>query len=155
MGVLTDYFRAADEDAARALLAEREDGPLVPYPELPPVDGVMCKGVDSEVVLRALVAAVPGPPAALTAPTRLVWPDESDATALAEGPWVTEVGEATRDALASVQDADALDVARRWATAEELRGVPPEALRPVVADLAALARRAAAVGDRLYCWMCA
>lgn len=151
MGVLTDYFRAADREAARVLLAEREHGPLVPAPGLPAVDGVEARGVDAYVVLAALVAAVPG--AGPHGEPVLVRPDETDHEALAEGPWTTELDDLVRDALATVDESDATGVAQRWSTAEELGGATADDLRPLVLDLAGLARRAAAAGDRLYCWM--
>lgn len=156
MGVLTDYFRAADRDAARTLLAERELGPLAPVPGLPTVDGVDAKGVDPHVVLAALVAAIAGADAVGDAvgDAPLVWPDEDDEAALAEGPWVVELHDTVRDALASVDDDDAAAVAARWATAEELQGATGEDLRPLVVALAELARRAVDDDDRLYGWTC-
>lgn len=154
MGVLTDYFRAADRDAARDLLGERELGPLAPVPGLPAVDGVEATGVDPDVVLGALVAAIPGAGAAAGAGTPLVWPDEDDHEALAEGPWVVEVDDAVRDVLARVDETSAEAVALRWAAADELDGTLADDLRPLVLDLAGLARRAADAGERLYCWTC-
>jgi hypothetical protein len=154
VGVLTDYFRAADRDAARALIAEREFVPLADTPGLAPVDGVEAKGIDPFVVLPALVAAVPGAPAESDGDAPLVWPDADDQEALAEGPWVVELSEEARDVLASLAPQDAGPVADRWATADELDGSTGEDLLPFVVDLAALARRAADAGDRLYCWTC-
>ncbi|MFJ4671367.1 hypothetical protein [Kitasatospora purpeofusca] len=57
MGAITDYFRATT-DAAIVTVLERADGtPLVGGPH-PAFDGVEAKGVDPDVVLGRLIAAV-------------------------------------------------------------------------------------------------
>ena len=154
MGLLTDYFRAADQDAARALGSREDAGPLTPVPGAGPgtatVDGVEAKGIEPVVVLGSLISAITGEdhdedPA-------LVWPDEESAAA-SDGPWVVELPASTRDALASLDDERAPGVAERWATAEELAGATGDDLHPFVTDLTALARRVVAADEQLYCWM--
>ena len=156
MGVLTDYFRAPDADAARALVAGRVGSVLVAEPGYSEADGLEAKGIDPDVVLRSLIAMVGGVrTSAGVGRTRLVWPDESDAEALAEGPWVCELPATTRDALAAIVDDQVPTLADRWARTDELDGYATgEDLRPLVVDLAGLARRAAEAGDLLYSWVC-
>lgn len=153
MGLLTDYFRAADQDAARVLGSREGAGPLTPVPGAAPgataVDGVEAKGIEPVVVLGSLISAITGEDHDED-PT-LVWPDE-EAAGSADA-WVVELPSSSRDALASLDDALAPAVAARWATAEELAGATGDDLHPFVADLVALARRAAAADEQLYCWM--
>ncbi|CCH30817.1 hypothetical protein ABZ816_00950 [Actinosynnema sp. NPDC047251] len=136
MGVLTDYFRAAD--AAAVVRALGEHGAF---------DGVELKGIDPVVCFGQLVALVRGArwdPG--TAGSRVVWPaDPSTAES-----WVFELGTAARDALAAVPDEDVPAVSVRWAATDELAGA--EGLEEVVVDLVGLARRARDAGERLYCW---
>ncbi|MER7754778.1 hypothetical protein [Kitasatospora sp. NPDC097643] len=162
MGVLTDYFRAPDA-AAVVRAMERDDRMLVGGRD-PVFDGVEAKRVDPNVVLAQLVAAIRREPwrvdLVADAP---VWPttappgpegleDEDDPWVT--GPWVTELDTATRDALAGVPDDLVPEAVARWARAEELGGVDPEFLLPLAEELIALARRARAAGEQLYCWIC-
>ncbi|MFE4977021.1 hypothetical protein ACFRAR_33565 [Kitasatospora sp. NPDC056651] len=163
MGVLTDYFRAADAaTVVRAL--EPTEGGLPPLGTDGSFDGVEAKGVDPDVMLGQLLAAALGEPwrVGLVAETA-VWPttpepgpagpeDEDDPWAT--GPWVTELGDAARDALAGVPDERIPEVVGQWAEAEEWDGADPADLLPLAEELIALARRARAAGERLYCWMC-
>ncbi|MEV7600412.1 hypothetical protein AB0O91_23860 [Kitasatospora sp. NPDC089797] len=168
MGVLTDYFRAPDAAAVVRVL-ELADGSC-------PVsaagfDGVGAKRIDPGVVLGQLVAAIRAEPwrVDLVAETP-VWPttpppgpDGPDGPAggavgeedpWATGPWVTELDDATRDALADAADDRIPEAVRRWAEAEEWGGADPADLLPSAEQLVALARRARAAGERLYCWIC-
>ncbi|MBD0675259.1 hypothetical protein [Streptomyces sp. CBMA156] len=163
MGVLTDYFRAADAaTVVRAL--ELTEGGLPPLGGEGSFDGVEAKGVDPDVVLGQLVAVVLGEPwrTGLVTETA-VWPatpapgpsgpaDEDDPWAT--GPWVTELGAAARDALAAIPDERVPEAVGRWAEAEEWDGADPSDLLPLAEELIALARRARAAGERLYCWIC-
>ncbi|MGW2372790.1 hypothetical protein [Kitasatospora sp. NPDC001683] len=165
MGVLTDYFRAPDAAAVvRAL--ELTEGSLPAFGEVSDeaFDGVMAKHVDPCVVLGQLVAAIRAEPwrVDLVAQTP-VWPttpqpgpdgpwDEDEPWST--GPWVTELGDATRDALAEVGDDRIPAAVARWAEAEEWHGADPADLLPLAEGLIALARRARAAGERLYCWIC-
>ncbi|MFE4397250.1 MULTISPECIES: hypothetical protein [Streptomycetaceae] len=170
MGVLTDYFRAGDAaTVVRAL--ELGDGVLPPFDGDGSsggafdgaFDGVEAKGVDPTVLLGQLVAAALGEPWRVDLVTETaVWPttpapgpsgpeDEDDPWAT--GPWVTRLGPAARDALAGVPDERVPEVVARWAEAEEWGGADPSDLLPLVEELIALARRARAAGEQLYCWM--
>ncbi|MFD9686898.1 hypothetical protein ACFWXO_14205 [Kitasatospora sp. NPDC059088] len=161
MGVLTDYFRAPDaETVVRALAAA--DGSLAAV--RPDFDVVEAKRIDPGVVLGQLVAAI------LAQPWRVdlvedtpIWPtapqpgpdgpwDEDDPWAT--GPWAFELGDAARDALAEVRDDRIPEAVRQWAEAEEWGGADPTDLLPLAGELIALARRARAAGERLYCWVC-
>jgi hypothetical protein len=162
MGVLIDYFCAADAASVVRLL-ERTDGGSPLYAQ-PGFDGVEAKGVDPTVVLGMLVAAirqvpwevdlVDDTPVWPTCP--LPGPDDpaSEDNPWMTGPWVTELRPEVRDTLAEVRDADLPTVVVQWARAEELYGARPDDLRPVAEDLVRLARRAREVGEQLYCWAC-
>lgn len=156
MGVLFDYFRAADP-AAVAKLMEATAGHSPIYPDGPVVaDGVDAKGIEPVVTLGQLIAMILDVEwDTALADGDLVWPagesGEDD-----DGPWVQAVNQQARDALAGVDDARLPELAERWAGIEELSAASPEAvegLHAVATDLVALARRARAAGDQLYCWM--
>ncbi|MFF2350757.1 hypothetical protein ACFVVL_13325 [Kitasatospora sp. NPDC058115] len=164
MGVLTDYFRAADDAAVLAALHDAEGGPPVGGPGAV-FDGVEAKGVDPDVVLGQLIAVVRrvewavdlvgGTPVWPTTPPpgREGPADEDDPWAT--GPWVMRLGRPVRDTLAELPEAGLAEVAARWAAAaEELPGADGEGLRPLVQELSGLARRARAAGEDLYCWLC-
>jgi hypothetical protein len=61
----------------------------------------------------------------------------------------------TRDSLASVDDEQLPALAAQWAQIEEFgSGLDAEDVRPLIQELAGLARRAHDSGDRLYLWCC-
>lgn len=164
MGVLYDYFRAADAASVMRAL-ERTDGNSPVVGDEPAVfDGVEAKGVDPAVVLGKLVAAINRVPWRVDlVQDTTVWPtgpapdpnsDHDEDDPWMTGPWVSELDPGTRDALAGVRDADVSAVVVEWARADELRGASVEDLRPLVEELVELARRAIERGERLYCWMC-
>ncbi|SES45822.1 hypothetical protein [Actinokineospora terrae] len=153
MGLLTEYFRAPGAGVVVSYL-QRSDA-ASPVGEF---DGVRAKGLEVLVVLGRLVAAASGA-SYRSGEHEAVWPTTPEPTDFpgdgdpwAEGPWVYEVGLAAHDALAGVADPGA--VAARLVLAEELAGSSAAEWEPVVAELAGLARRARASGERLYCWMC-
>ncbi|ARF81577.1 hypothetical protein HS99_0004885 [Kitasatospora aureofaciens] len=163
MGVMTDYFRAADAAVVRRVLEAADGGSPLLGPQRA-LDGVEAKGLDPTVVLGQLVAAVRQVPWAVdlvgdtpvwpaTPPPGRDGPEDEDDPWLT-GPWVFELDAGTRDTLAAIPDEDIPAVAARWARAEELHGASAESLCPVVGDLAGLARRARVAGDLLYCWTC-
>ncbi|MFJ1702638.1 hypothetical protein [Kitasatospora sp. NPDC088346] len=168
MGVLTDYFRAADAATVVERLERTDAGPPVGLPRAgagdAAVDGVEAKGVDPTVVLGRLVAAIRRIPWDTDlVKDRAVWPavpqpgpqgPQGEDDPWATGPWVFELDTAVRDCLAAVDDTDVPAIVGRWAQAEEFHGAPAEALRPTAEALIGLARRARAAGDRLYCWVC-
>jgi hypothetical protein len=68
---------------------------------------------------------------------------------------VLTVTDGLRDALAEADDATLTAVATPWSQAEEFYGqADPGGLADWLRELAALARRACARSDRLYCWIC-
>ncbi|MFD7449040.1 hypothetical protein [Kitasatospora sp. NPDC059827] len=161
MGVLTDYFRAPDaETVVRALAAA--DGSMAAVRA--DFDVLEAKRIDPGVLLGKLVAAVRAEPwrVDLVEDTP-VWPatpqpgpdgpwDEDDPWST--GPWAFELGDAARDALAEVPDDRIPEAVRQWAEAEEWGGADRTDLLPLAGELIALARRARAAGERLYCWVC-
>ncbi len=163
MAVLTDYFRAPDAESVVQALKRAEGGPLVGT-RRPAFDGVEAKGVDEGVVLGQLIAAIKQVPWSVDlVEVRMVWPatpapgpgaaaDENDPWAT--GPWVSELHNSARDALAGVRDADVPKVVNEWVQAEELHGAGVDDMEPLAEQLIKLARRARDVGEQLYCWSC-
>lgn len=162
MGVLTDYFRATDAATVVRAMQRTDGGPLVGTAQ-PSFDGVEAKFLDPVVVLGKLIATVKRVPWDVdlveeapvwpTTPTP-DWADPPEGDAWVTGPWVTELGTATRDALAEVPDCEVREAVDVWVQVEELRGVPAEQMQPVVDDLIRLARRAREAGEQVYCWTC-
>ncbi|MFE7560462.1 hypothetical protein [Kitasatospora sp. NPDC057500] len=164
MGVLTDYFRAADDRAVLAALDDAEGGPLVGGARAA-FDGVETKGVDPVVVLGQLIAVARRVEwgVGLVGETP-VWPttpppgregpaDEDDPWAT--GPWVMRLDRPARDTLADLPAEEVPDVSARWAAAaEELPDADGDDLRPLIEQLSGLARRAREAGEDLYCWTC-
>ena len=90
-----------------------------------------------------------------TAPKGGDWAGLADDSPWVTGPWVTELGEGTRHALASLDPASIPAVAAEWAAAEEFEGeLAPPAAEQIIGELQGLARRAEEAGERLYCWSC-
>jgi len=170
MGVLHDYFRAANHKAALGVL-EAPAGPLVPDDTgRTPFDGIDAKGVDPNVVLGQLVAIVRNTQwTTETVTTTSVWPPPDTAPATLDeamtlpedspwstGPWVMELDDQTHATLADIADSQCARLAAQWAQIEEFDyddGVE-DMLTTLVADLSHLARRAREAGHRLYCWTC-
>ncbi|MEV4556873.1 hypothetical protein AB0K51_07720 [Kitasatospora sp. NPDC049285] len=160
MGVLTDYFRATDEASVVKVLTSDEQ-PSKAF------DLVEAKGIDPIVVLGRLVAAAREVPfeAGLVA-ARPVWPvgpqpwAEGATAAFAEddpwvtGPWVMELADDVRETLAGIRASDLPELAERWARTAELQPVEPDELRPLIKELALLARRARTARQHLYCRVC-
>jgi hypothetical protein len=162
MGVLTDYFRAADETSVVQALERTDGGPLVGV-QHSTFDGVEAKGIDPYVVLGNLIAAIKQVPWStnLTA-SETVWPTTpkpgpdgpEDDDPWATGPWVTELNAAVRDALAGVNDADVPKLVAEWTRTEELHGAQAGDIQPLAEELIQLARRARDADEQLYCWVC-
>ncbi|SCF56936.1 hypothetical protein [Streptomyces sp. Ncost-T10-10d] len=163
MGVLTDYFRAADSASVVRVLEQTDGGsPLFAEPAV--FDGVEAKGVDPSVVLAQLIAAIhqiewradllkettvwPSSPA----PVGPISPADED-DPWVTGPWVSELHPPARDTLAGVRDGEVPAIVARWVRAEELRGARVEDMQPLAEELILLARRAQDAGELLYCWM--
>ncbi|MFG2109946.1 hypothetical protein [Micromonospora chersina] len=131
MGVLYDYFRAADDAAAVRLMDELDGGPVAVSGDGPAVDAIDLKGIDPAVVLGQLVSFVRGADWRVdTIVSGLLWSGDEQ-----EGPRLVSIDCATRDTLASIDDA-------------QVPGLP------VIEQIAALARRARDAGENLYCWCC-
>lgn len=141
MGYFCDYFRAPDAAAALRAAALTAAGTS-------PADGIEAKGLDPAVIFGQLVAFARG----------VEWtPDIPDLDFISSDgtPGTTmRIDDVSRDALADL-DAGRVDgVAAQWAGIEELYGdLGPAELAPLVAEFAALARRARDAGEHLYCWV--
>ncbi|MBP2471381.1 hypothetical protein JOF53_000253 [Crossiella equi] len=147
MGIVYDYFRAADDqDALRVV--EYDAGPRFgSLPGLTPFDAVAAPGVDPVVVLGQLLAFVLAQPWHVDlVPARSLWPVAATSP---EPPLVFAVGRRARDVLATVCEEDLPELAGKWAGIAELPGWQP---LPVLTELVALAQRAVKDGDRLFCW---
>jgi hypothetical protein len=164
MGVICDYFRAADgREAARVM--ERLGGPLGPAPAF---DGVETKGIDPAVILGQLVAFIRRVPWEVDlVPTTMVWPSPEtkppseeaynrlpESSPWKTGPWLEELSPRVRDTLATVEDARFSELAAQWAGVEELYDADERDLLVLIKDLVGLARRARDAGDKVYCWSC-
>lgn len=146
MGVLFDYFRAPDASTAAAVL-ERFAGPR--DPDAPLMDAVFGKGFEPAVMLPKLQSLLTGVPYDQLPEGELVAMESED------GPWVWQLSEELRDALADAQASRLPAVAEQWVRTEEFwdQATAAEVL-PFLGEVTALARRARQAGERLYCWMC-
>lgn len=148
MGVLFDYFRAPDASTAAAVL-HRLGGPTTPDPDAPLVDAVEGKGFEPEVMLRTLQSLLTGTPYEELPDGELV------ATEAEDGPWIMQLSEELRDALADAQPSRLPAVAEQWVRTEEFWEEPTaDDVLPFLGELTALAGRARQAGERLYCWIC-
>jgi hypothetical protein len=72
-----------------------------------------------------------------------------------DGPWIVQLSEELRDALADAQPSRLPTVAEQWVRTEEFWEQPPTTeVLPFLGEVTALARRARQAGERLYCWVC-
>jgi hypothetical protein len=147
VGVLFDYFRAPDASTA-AVVLERLGGPR--DPEAPPLDAVAGKGFEPAVMLRKLQSLLTG--------VRYDELPEAEVALLAvegeDGPWIVQLSEELRDALAGAQPSRLPAVAEQWVRTEEFWEQPPAAeVLPFLGEVTALARRARQADERLYCWI--
>lgn len=148
MGVLFDYFRAADASTAVAVL-ERLGGPR--DPAAPPLDAVAGKGFEPAVMLRKLQSLLTGVPYDQLPETEV----ELLAMEGEDGPWIVQLSEELRDALADASASRLPAVAEQWVRTEEFWEQPSAAeVLPFLGEVTALARRARQAGERLYCWIC-
>jgi hypothetical protein len=118
VGVLFDYFRAPDASTAAAVL-ERLGGPR--DPDAPPLDAVAGKGFEPAVMLRKLQSLLTGVPYDQL--------PEAEVELLAmegeDGPWIVQLSEELRDALADAQPSRLPAVAEQWVRTEEFWEQPP------------------------------
>jgi hypothetical protein len=148
VGVLFDYFRAPDASTA-AVVLERLGGPR--DPEAPPLDAVAGEGFEPAVMLRTLQSLLTGVPYDQL--------PEAEVELLAmegeDGPWIVQLSEELRDALADAQPSRLPAVAAQWVRTEEFWEQPPAAeVLPFLGEVTALARRTRQADERLYCWIC-
>jgi hypothetical protein len=140
---LTDYFIAADDDAARTAVTL---GPI--SAEFVTVEA---KNLDPVVTLGTFAAILTG------RDYDEVTADPRHGQAITDtGPaadsFVITVPDDLRDALAAADDDLLVRTAREWAGTEELAVFRPASLAGFTKELAALARDARASGHHLYCW---
>ena len=173
MGVLTDFFAATpDELAAMAMewgpvppapgavkarkgffgFRSRQPSPAPTEPPGPTLEAVQSKGILNVQlgVLDELVTRTPYEVLESTGVIDAIARDNGE-----EGPWVFPVRRELRDALATLDDGLASDLARQWGSSEELDATEPEdfeALEELIRDLAALARSAGSSERDLYLW---
>jgi hypothetical protein len=146
VGVLFDYFRAPDASTAAAVL-ERLGGPR--DPDAPLLDAVAGKGFEPEVMLRKLQSLLTGVPYHELPEGELLAMEGED------GPWIVQLSEELRDALADAQPSRLPAVAEQWVRTEEFwdQATAAEVL-PFLGEVTALAGRAPQAGERVYCWLC-
>ena len=158
MGVLYDYFRAADGATVAKLMEATDGGPLLRDGHDPAADVVDAKGMDPTVILGKLVSLALGAPwTANLVEDELVWPPDAGEDEEYEGPWVVVLGNRARDALDEIADDRLPELATTWSRIEEMStygDVGPDTMLPVLTALVGLARRARRADDRLYCWIC-
>ena len=154
MGVYFDYFRAADDDQARAT-RELVGGPLGGNPTAL-FDGVSTKGVFPDPHLEELIARASGSPYTRGPRTSTgLWPPADtpppvDETSLwLTDPSVERLEARVRDALADITADDVPVLADAWA--EDISQTVDDAAATISA-LSALCRRARESGQDLYCW---
>ncbi|HET6167400.1 MAG TPA: hypothetical protein VFE07_11285 [Marmoricola sp.] len=154
MGVYFDYFRAADDDVARAT-HELVGGPLGDDPS-GPFDGVSTKGVFADPHLEQLIARASGTPYTRGPRTSTgLWPPPDTPPPVDEtSPWLTDpsverLETRVRDALADIPADQVHLLADGWA--EDISQSVDDAATTISA-LSALCRRARESGQDLYCW---
>ncbi|MFI1523698.1 hypothetical protein [Kitasatospora cineracea] len=109
-------------------------------------------------------APAPAPAPVKDGPDRSVWPtglepwhEEGPGAAVdfenpwMTGPWVVELPDETRDALAGIQRKRLPRLTSQWARTEEVKNVERIELMKLIHQLGVLARRAKQDGQHLYC----
>ncbi len=142
MGVLTDYFAAGDDEAAKNVL---QNGPKVAG--LPTIEA---NALDPVVTMATLEQILVGTDA-------MVIIDDSRDAIIAQagndGPWVASIRSSLVAGLGIPDAAKLLAAARQWAITEELSDSDPQVLYEFLWNLAHLAQWALANNQRIYCWM--
>lgn len=142
MGVLTDYFAASNDEAARAAL---QQGPKVVG--LPTIEA---KSLDPVVTMATLEQILLGTDAmTIINDSR----DEIIAQAGEQGPWVATIRPSLVKGLGTPDPARLLATARQWALTEELSDADPQDLYEFLWNLAHLAQWAVANNQQMYCWI--
>ncbi|MFJ9736610.1 hypothetical protein [Streptomyces sp. NPDC101166] len=143
---LCDYFSAADDEAAVAVLRVPEG------PGRSGLDVVSLKNIDPVVAIARLEAIMTGCSFAEAggrprSGQLLSDPEEG-------GAFVVSLTDTLAAALASASQDDLDRFAEPWSKTDELRqtGISVESTTGVLQALAGLAQRAHTSGRRLYCW---
>ncbi|MET9723712.1 hypothetical protein [Streptomyces zaomyceticus] len=143
---LCDYFSAPDDQAAVAVL-QTPGGPG--QTEL---DVVFLKNIDPVVAIAQLEAVITGcsyEEASNRPRSGQVLSEPEDGP-----PFVVSLSSTLIDALAAATQGDLVRFAEPWSATDELRhmGISSKDAAIVLKNLAGLAERAQASGQRLYCW---
>jgi len=149
MGVLFDYFAAASNDEAAAVI-DRAGGPAGDGE--PRYATVAAQGFEPFVKMGTLTSLLTGRAYDEIADEYgelVAIRDEGERL-------VARMPDAVTNALADASDERLAEVAGPWSRTEEFawEHVGPADLTPVLHRLGALARDARANGQRLYCWVC-
>jgi hypothetical protein len=147
MGVLFDYFAAATDDEAVAVL-DQLGGPSETMPDV-----LAVKGIEPVVQLGTLESLLEG------VERSVVSQRERSGRVIAHADGgerlVVTLSDEFQAALAAASRERLMEVAEPWARSEEFWDrVDTAALADFLGRLAALARTATADGRRLYCWVC-
>jgi hypothetical protein len=147
VGVLFDYFRAPDASTLRRCLDGLGAQPVQTW--TPVLDAVAGKGFEPEVMMVTLQSSLTGVPYEELPNGELLAMEGED------GPWIVQLSEELRDALADAQPSRLAAVAEQWVRTEEFGGqATATEVLPFLDEVTALARRARQADERLYCWMC-
>ncbi|HKW73495.1 MAG TPA: hypothetical protein VJQ08_11775 [Candidatus Dormibacteraeota bacterium] len=142
MGMLTDYFAAPDDEAAKGVL---ERGPKAAG--LPTIEA---KLLDPVVTMATLEQILLGTDA-------MTIIDDSRDSVIAglekEGPLIASLRPSLVEGLGTPDAARLLATARQWALTEELSDADPKDLYEFLWNLAHLAQWAVANRQQVYCWI--
>lgn len=155
MGVLFDYFSAASDQAAAGAisLAGGPGAPAAGAPAGASFDTVPVKGIDPLVQLGTLEELLTG----REYEQIVAGPRAGHVLATHDGGerLVVTLTDELQAALAAADDAQLASIAVPWSQTEEFFGQgDPQILTGLLHELAALAQRARAKEERLYCWVC-
>ncbi|MEV5895667.1 hypothetical protein [Nonomuraea fuscirosea] len=165
MSATNDYYRAPDRTTATWRPSQLR-APAKPLPDAPVFDVVETKWIDPNGSLGELVAIITGVPYSYDlVETVTLYPSpegapktEDDLTALPDdsphlvGPQIEELSASVRDTLAEVDDARLPEVTRIWMNEDPSSFDDAHHTLELVKELVALARRAKASDQLLYCW---
>ncbi|MFI0998596.1 hypothetical protein ACIP10_07845 [Streptomyces galbus] len=175
MGVLCDYFHAADgATAVEPAIGPGGDWLSGTSLEDAGADWIDAKGIDPDVVLAQLVGFAEGASAARATVEgssvdggpadgpELVWPDvpyppggsDEPGSAWDTGLILQQLPDRWRDVLAALPEDALPGVAARWGGIEELHFADPRDAEDAVVTFVRLAGRARAAGAHLYCRCC-
>ena len=140
--MLTDYFAAVDDQAAKAVL---EHGPKAAG--LPTVES---KSLDPVVTMATLEQILVG-----TDAMTIINDSRNAVIAQAgkDGPAIASIRSSLVAGLGKPDPARLYATARQWAITEELADANPHDLYEFLWNLAHLAQWAVANQQRIYCWM--